>query len=66
MEKKNSYGFVYFNSSGFKRLNIQNDFVETVYPHDMDYVNFAGDSILFARGKKYIWRRVGRRTKEKY
>lgn len=42
-------GYVYFNASGLKRLNIQDNTVEQVYPKNVEFINFAEDSILFAR-----------------
>lgn len=44
-------GYVYFNASGLKRLNIQDNTVEQVYSKNVDCINFAEDSILFARGR---------------
>ena len=44
-------GYVYFNASGLKRLNIQDNTVEQVYPKNVECINFAEDSILFARNR---------------
>ncbi len=43
--------YVYFNASGLKRLNIQNNTVEQVYPKNVEWINFVEDSILFARNR---------------
>lgn len=45
-------GYVYFNASGLKRLNIQDNTVEQVYPKNMECINFAEDSILFSRSAR--------------
>lgn len=45
-------GFVYFSSQDFKRLNIKDNSVETVYKGEVEGVNFVDDSILFFKGKK--------------
>lgn len=44
-------GYVYFNASGFNRLNTEEDSVEQIYEKRVDAVNFAGDSILFCRNR---------------
>lgn len=63
-------GCVYFNSSGFKRLNIQKNVVEELFPSDVEGVNFAEDCIIFYRNKtlykrdskgvKKLWRLKGK------
>lgn len=40
-------GYVYFNSSGFKRLNIQDNSVEQIFHDDVEGVNFIDNYILF-------------------
>lgn len=42
---KNDY--VYFNSSGFKRLNIQNNSVEELFHDSVEGMNFVDNCILF-------------------
>lgn len=44
-------GYVYFNSSRFKRLNIQNDTVEELFHANVEGVNFVKDGILFYKDK---------------
>lgn len=44
-------GYVYFNASGLKRLNIQDNTVEQVYPKNVECINFVEDSILFSRNR---------------
>lgn len=45
-------GYVYFNSSGFNRMNIQDDYVEQIFEKKVDAVNFVENSILFCKDKK--------------
>ena len=45
-------GFVYFTSPDFKRLNIKDNTVETIFEDAVDGLNFVDDSILFYKGKK--------------
>lgn len=44
-------GYIYFNSSGLKRLNVNDNLVETIYEKNVDGVNFFEDSILFYSDK---------------
>lgn len=45
-------GYLYIQSSDLKRLHIQNNTIERVYPKRVDCLNFTEDGILFARNKK--------------
>ncbi len=44
-------GYIYFNSSGLKRLNVDDNHVETIFEKNVDGFNFIGDSILFYSDK---------------
>ena len=44
-------GYIYFNSSGLKRLNVNDNLVETIFEKNVDVVNFFEDSILFCSDK---------------
>lgn len=48
-------GYIYFNSSGLKRLNVNDNLVETLFEKNVDGVNFIGDSILFYKDK-YLYK----------
>lgn len=45
-------GYLYYNSSGLCRLNIQEDTVEQVYKDNAEFINFTKDSLWFSAGKK--------------
>lgn len=55
--------YVYFNSSGFKRLNIQNNSVEELFPENVEGVNFTEDCILFYKNKT-LYRRDSQGVKK--
>lgn len=44
-------GYIYFNSSGLKRLNVNDNLVEAIYEKNVEGVNFFEDSILFYSDK---------------
>ncbi|MCH5266827.1 MAG: hypothetical protein J1E62_00675 [Lachnospiraceae bacterium] len=44
-------GYIYFISSGLKRLNVNDNLVETIYEKNVEGVNFFEDSILFYSDK---------------
>ena len=56
-------GYVYFSSSGLKRLNIQDNSVEKIFHDDVDGINFA-DSSLFFFTEKVLYRADSGRLKK--
>lgn len=56
-------GYVYFNSSGFKRLNIQNNSVEELFHDNVEGVNFLENCILFYKDKT-LYRRDSKGVKK--
>lgn len=56
-------GYVYFNSLGFKRLNIQKNSVEEIFHDNMEGVNFTDNCILFYKDK-ILYRRDSKGVKK--
>ena len=44
-------GYIYFNSGGLKRINIEEGCLEKVFDKNVEAVNFADGSLLFCRGR---------------
>lgn len=40
-------GYLYYNSAGLNRLNIQEDVLEQVYKDNVQMLSFTEDSILY-------------------
>lgn len=45
-------GYLYFNSSGLKRLNLEDNSVEEVFEQNVEGINFTVDNILCYVGKR--------------
>ncbi len=45
-------GYLYFNSSGLRRLCIQDNSVESIFAENGEKINFTDNGILFASGNK--------------